>query len=41
MPFESVSGFTTTGATIFTDVEILPRGILFGEARPLVREWGL
>ena len=27
--FESVSGFTTTGATIFTDVEILPRGILF------------
>jgi len=27
--FEVVSGFTTTGATIFTDVEILPRGILF------------
>jgi len=27
--FESVSGFTTTGATIFTDVETLPRGILF------------
>ncbi len=27
--FEIVSGFTTTGATIFTDVEILPRGILF------------
>ncbi|MCK4882176.1 MAG: TrkH family potassium uptake protein, partial [Candidatus Omnitrophica bacterium] len=27
--FEIASGFTTTGATIFTDVEILPRGILF------------
>ena len=27
--FESVSGFTTTGATIFTDIESLPRGILF------------
>lgn len=27
--FEIVSGFTTTGATIFKDVEILPRGILF------------
>lgn len=27
--FETVSGFTTTGASIFTDVEILPRGILF------------
>ena len=27
--FEIVSGFTTTGATIFRDVEILPRGILF------------
>ena len=27
--FETVSGFTTTGATIFTDVEVLPRGILF------------
>jgi trk system potassium uptake protein TrkH len=27
--FESISGFTTTGATIFTDVESLPRGILF------------
>jgi trk system potassium uptake protein TrkH len=26
--FESMSGFTTTGATIFTDVESLPRGIL-------------
>jgi len=27
--FEIASGFTTTGATIFLDVEILPRGILF------------
>ena len=27
--FESISGFTTTGATIFKDVESLPRGILF------------
>jgi trk system potassium uptake protein TrkH len=27
--FESLSGFTTTSATIFSDVESLPRGILF------------
>ena len=27
--FESMSGFTTTGATIFPDVESLPHGILF------------
>ncbi len=27
--FESMSGFTTTGATIFQDIEALPRGILF------------
>lgn len=27
--FETVSGFTTTGATILIDVEILPKGILF------------
>src|SRR5512141_2898865 len=27
--FESISGFTTTGATIFPDVESLPHGILF------------
>ncbi len=27
--FESVSGFTTTGATVFADVESLPHGILF------------
>jgi trk system potassium uptake protein TrkH len=27
--FEVVSGFTTTGASILTDIEILPKGILF------------
>ena len=27
--FETVSGFTTTGATILTDVEALPRGLAF------------
>jgi len=27
--FESLSGFTTTGASILTDIEALPRGILF------------
>lgn len=27
--FESVSGFTTTGSTVFTDIEAQPRGILF------------
>ncbi|MDD2579073.1 MAG: TrkH family potassium uptake protein [Clostridia bacterium] len=27
--FESTSGFTTTGASIFTDVESLPRGLVF------------
>lgn len=27
--FESVSGFTTTGSTILTDIEALPKGILF------------
>ena len=30
--FETVSGFTTTGATILADVEILPKGILFWRA---------
>ena len=28
--FESVSGFTTTGSSILTDVEALPFGLLFG-----------
>lgn len=27
--FETISGMTTTGATILTDIEVLPRGILF------------
>ena len=27
--FESASGFTTTGATILTDIEALPKGLLF------------
>lgn len=27
--FESVSGFTTTGATVLTDIEVLPRGMQF------------
>ena len=27
--FETTSGFTTTGATILNDIEILPKGILF------------
>jgi len=27
--FESFSGFTTTGASVFTDVEIVPKGLLF------------
>jgi trk system potassium uptake protein TrkH len=30
--FESVSGFTTTGATVFAEVETLPRSILFWRA---------
>ena len=27
--FESISGFTTTGATVLTEIESLPKGILF------------
>lgn len=27
--FETISGFTTTGATILTDIDALPRGIVF------------
>lgn len=30
--FESISGYTTTGATILNDVEVLPRSILFWRA---------
>ncbi len=39
--FESISGFTTTGASIFTDVESLPHGILFLEKPyPVARRTG-
>ncbi len=27
--FETISGFTTTGASILTDIEVVPKGILF------------
>ncbi len=30
--FESMSGFTTTGATVFADIESLPHGVLFWRA---------
>ena len=30
--FETAAGFTTTGATILTDIESLPRGLLFWRA---------
>jgi trk system potassium uptake protein TrkH len=30
--FESISGFTTTGATVFDDIESLPRSIIFWRA---------
>ncbi len=30
--FETASGFTTTGATILTDIEVMPRGLLFWRA---------
>lgn len=30
--FESMSGFTTTGATIFSNVEAIPNGLLFWRA---------
>jgi trk system potassium uptake protein TrkH len=30
--FESMSGFTTTGATVFSEIESLPHGILFWRA---------
>ena len=29
--FESVSGFTTTGASVITDIKSLPRGFFSGE----------
>lgn len=30
--FETISGFTTTGATVLTDIEIVPRNILYWRA---------
>jgi trk system potassium uptake protein len=30
--FETISGFTTTGATILTDIESMPKGLLFWRA---------
>lgn len=36
--FESISGFTTTGASVIVDVETLPRGILFW--RSFTHWWG-
>ncbi|HNS82029.1 MAG TPA: potassium transporter TrkG, partial [Kiritimatiellia bacterium] len=30
--FETISGFTTTGASVLSDLEALPRGILFWRA---------
>ncbi|MCB2221314.1 MAG: TrkH family potassium uptake protein [Bacteroidetes bacterium] len=30
--FETISGFTTTGASILTDIEIMPKGLLFWRA---------
>ena len=27
--FETISGFTTTGATVLTDIEVVPRSLLF------------
>ena len=32
--FESVSGYTTTGSTILTDIEALPRSLLFWRSSP-------
>ncbi len=34
--FETMSGFTTTGASVVTDIEALPRGILFWRA---IMQW--
>lgn len=30
--FETMSGFTTTGASVFTDIESIPKGVLFWRA---------
>ncbi|MFH1121564.1 MAG: TrkH family potassium uptake protein [Bacteroidota bacterium] len=34
--FEAMSGFTTTGATVFNNVEIIPKGLLFWRA---ITQW--
>jgi len=36
--FETMSGFTTTGASILTDIESLPHGMLFW--RSMTHCWG-
>ena len=39
--FETMSGYTTTGASILNDIEIIPKGVLFGEAQRIGLEvWG-
>ena len=37
--FESVSGFTTTGSTVMTDIESWPRGILMWRCSDSVAGW--
>lgn len=40
--FEAISGFTTTGASVVTDIESLPHGILLWRSvTHLLGEWGL
>ena len=29
--FETMSGYTTTGASILNDIEAVPKGVYFGE----------
>ena len=36
--FETMSGFTTTGSTILTNIEALPKGILFWRSLTQCRE---
>lgn len=40
--FETISGFTTTGASILSDIESIPKGLLFGGVlRTGLEEWEL
>lgn len=40
--FETISGFTTTGASVLVDIESVPKGLLFGEVlRTGLAEWVL